>query len=197
MINVYRYVDCTKVEGPGKRFCIWFQGCSHRCEGCYARDTWSFDENQLMRVSDVMELIDYAPGIEGVTILGGEPFDQPEALEELVKEIKLRNLSIIVFTGYTLEEIETSDNICWRNVLNNIDVLIDGLYEAANRSFDIPLIGSSNQRYYFFTDRYSMADFEDNKIEIRIGKDGILKFNGMGDFPMLLKKMGRNVDGIQ
>lgn len=144
-----------------------------------------------MKISDVMELIDQSPGIEGVTILGGEPFDQPEALEQLVKEIKLRNLSIILFTGYILEEIETSDNPCWNSVLEYIDVLIDGLYEVENRSFDTPLIGSSNQRYYFLTDRYSMDDFKENKIEIRIGKDGTLSFNGMGDFPMLLKKMGR------
>ena len=63
MINIHRIVPLTEVEGPGKRFCIWFQGCSHHCDGCYAKDTWSFEENILMRVPDILTQIDNTPNI--------------------------------------------------------------------------------------------------------------------------------------
>lgn len=185
MINVNRIIPETRSEGPGVRLCIWFQGCSHHCEACYAEDTWSFSENRLLSINEIFGMVEHSKAdLEGVTVLGGEPFDQGRELLLFLQEAKRRKLSAVVFTGYTIDELKKKDKIN-NEILTLIDVLIDGPYLKELRCFDVPLVGSSNQRIHFLTNRYSMSDFSGNKIELRVSKKGTISINGMGDFPKL------------
>lgn len=184
MIDVYKIIPNTTVEGPGIRFCIWVQGCKKHCSGCWAKDTWEFGKGSKYSVEELISLIEKEKQIEGVTFLGGEPFEQPKELAILSKKIKNSGLSIVCFTGYTLEELKSKNNEDINNFLDNIDLLIDGGFEQENYDLSRPWVGSSNQRYLFLTDRYSLDEISryKNKIEVRISEDGKTEINGMGDF---------------
>ena len=178
----------TKVEGPGVRYCIWFQGCSRRCKGCWAKATWSKKGGVEYDVDEILADILKEKGIEGVTFLGGEPFEQSEALEYLAKNVQKAGLSVVCFTGNSYEKIK--DN----NILKYIDILIDGEYKEEEADYSRPWVGSKNQKYYFLTQRYSEDILKKykNKIEINIQKNGLIFINGMGDF----KKFTENLDMI-
>lgn len=184
-IRVHKILKNTKVEGPGTRYCIWFQGCSRRCKGCWAKATWAPDGGEEFDVQEVLEDILKTQGIEGVTFLGGEPFEQPEALKFLASGVKDAGLSVLCFTGGKIEEIKD------REILNYIDLLIDGEYREEEQDFSRPWVGSKNQRYHFLTERYDEKIFTDykNKIEINIQKNGLIFINGMGDFEKFTKNL--------
>ena len=185
-VRVHKILKKTKVEGPGTRYCIWFQGCSRRCKGCWAKATWAPDGGKELEAEDVLKDILATKGIEGVTFLGGEPFEQPQALEYLAREVKEAGLSVVCFTGGKLEDIKN------REILNYIDLLIDGEYKEEEQDFSRPWVGSRNQRYHFLTDRYDekiLTEYK-NKIEINIQKNGLIFINGMGDF----ENFTRNLD---
>lgn len=196
IINVNNIIEKTQSEGPGKRFCIWVQGCLRHCRGCFATDTWDFAPRNLYEVKELVHMIQNQKEIEGVTILGGEPFAQAESLAELVTEIHKLGLTILLFTGYKYCEIKTSDNADWHKIIENIDVLIDGEYIESKKNFGMPLIGSSNQNIYFLTSKYCMDDFKKNTIEIRIRKSGEVHLNGMGDFDYIKKIILRSSHGF-
>ncbi len=192
MLNINRILDKTKVEGPGNRCCIWLQGCLQHCNGCFAQETWSHKENQLISVEELYERIMRNSEIEGITVLGGEPFEQASEISKLLKKIR-SSLSVIVFTGYTLSELIDLQRSEINEALENIDVLIDGAYIEEKRDFSVPMIGSSNQTFHFFTERYKMSDFPENKIEARIQPNGEVQFNGMGDFRKLKRQWERKI----
>ena len=189
-MNIHRMIPQTNVEGPGRRFAIWTQGCSRHCKGCMLPETWSFAPYNQLPVYQILNKIKKNRMLEGVTILGGEPFEQSEELVELLAGVKKTGLSTIVFTGFLLDEIRAMGDV-GRKALKCIDVLIDGEYMESLRSFDIPMIGSRNQRFHFLTNRYCMEDIPPNRIETRIMKDGSVLCNGMGDFQKI-KKLWRH-----
>ena len=135
------------------------------------------------------ELIDLAlrHSVEGITVLGGEPFEQPTGLAQLLSLAWAHQLSTIVFTGFTLENLQCSDNDDIHTALQHTDVLIDGPYVEEMLSSERPLVGSSNQRFLFLTDRYQKPDFKPNKIEVRIHRNGTAIINGMGREEQLRK----------
>ena len=186
-MRIYKTLKKTKVEGPGTRYCIWFQGCSRHCKGCWAKATWSPSGGEEVDAEDVLKDILNTKEIEGVTFLGGEPFEQPEALHFLSKEIKKTGLSVLCFTGNNIENLKTKHP----EILNNIDVLIDGEYVEEQKDFSRPWVGSANQGYHFLTDRYDekiLTEYK-NQVEINIQKNGLVFINGMGDFEKLTKKL--------
>ena len=127
-ININSYIPKTEVEGPGARFCIWVQGCSIRCYGCANSHMWNFDGGKIYEVSQIVEIISgYKNEIEGLTFLGGEPLDQIDAVIEISKKVKDLGLTVLVFTGYDYESIK--DNLKVKELVNHIDVLIDGKYD--------------------------------------------------------------------
>ena len=105
-IRIYHILKNTKTEGPGTRYCIWFQGCRRHCKGCWAVETWDLKGGKEYNVIDILNDIFSTPDIEGVTFLGGEPFEQPEALMFLARNIKQKGLSIVCFTGYKIEYLK-------------------------------------------------------------------------------------------
>lgn len=145
----------TKVLGPGTRSAIWFQGCQRRCEGCMSPDTRSPDGGILVSIDRVVEEVSKLNDIEGITISGGEPFLQADALFQLLNSVKKStNLGVIIYTGFTIEQLHTMNDRKIELILTELaDLIIDGEYidqQNDGRSF----IGSSNQRLTFITERY-------------------------------------------
>jgi len=185
--KIHKILKHTKVEGPGTRYCIWFQGCSRHCSGCWAKATWDLNSGKEIDTEKLLDDIKQTKDIEGVTFLGGEPFEQPEIIEYLAKEIKQTGLSLICFTGNKLENIKDK----YKKILENIDILIDGSYEKEKQDFSRPWVGSSNQKYHFLTDRYNekiLSEYK-NKIEVNISKNGMIFINGMGDFEKVVNSL--------
>ena len=198
MVNVFKLLKNTQVEGPGKRFCIWVQGCKKHCPDCWAKDTWEFGVGSEYSVDDLFNQIKEVQDIEGVTFLGGEPFEQAEELAKLSIKIKALGHSVLCFTGYTIEELQAKNDDAVNLFLSNIDLLIDGGFEQDKYDLSRPWVGSSNQRYIFLTDFYSQEILSQykNKIEARIDEDGKLEINGMGDFEQIRRsfclQLGKN-----
>lgn len=144
-----------------------------------------------MSVNELFFLIKEQKGIEGVTFLGGEPFEQAKPLAELARKVHNLGLSVLTFTGNTFEELKKSENEDIQALLKYTDLLIDGGFEKENFDLSRPWVGSKNQRYIFLTDRYSAEEIKNykNKIEVRIEKNGFVFVNGMGDFDAIKRDL--------
>ncbi len=158
-LRISRALPFTRVNGPGKRFSLWVQGCrgvpqlsgvTKHCEGCWNKHTWSRKAGSVVSVDDVFALVEEAVhkyGVEGITFSGGEPFQQAEGLAELARRCKEQGLNVVVFTGYTHEYLCSEHTPLGADeLLRHVDLLIDGPYTARLRVEDAPLRGSSNQR---------------------------------------------------
>lgn len=190
-IRLNRVIRKTSVEGFGTRYCIWMQGCSIRCKGCLNQHMWNPLGGFLINVHDLVDDILQTKGIEGITILGGEPFDQIASLLLLLSGVSGKGLSVIVFSGHTIQEIQNNQDVLFRKCLEYVDVLIDGPFVEERKEFSRPWIGSDNQNYYFLSNRYSKEDLYSseysNKYEVRIDMHGRIQVNGMGRLDLLEK----------
>jgi anaerobic ribonucleoside-triphosphate reductase activating protein len=175
-------------EGPGIRYVIWVQGCSLKCKGCFNPHFWSQHGGSIKDVDSLLRDVIAArikfPEIEGVTFLGGEPFEQAESLAELSRELKKLDFSIMVFSGYTLAELkdpQSSEYGSRMNLLSSIDLLVDGRYQQDNVDTERPWAGSKNQEFHFLTERYSeetLFNSVKDGLEITVLKSGEVKING-------------------
>jgi len=189
-INIHSLIKNSRVNGPGERFVIWTQGCRKGCKNCYNPETWSHYRNNLIDIDLLVEEIKNSSAT-GVTISGGDPFEQPEELFYLLTKIKQLDLSngVIVFSGYTLEEIRVREEL--NKSLDYIDVLIDGLYIDEKR-ISSGLAGSSNQEFHFLTDKISRDNILiDQEVEIHLLGD-LIQLTG---FP-LIDKNNMKLKGI-
>ena len=154
MLSVYNYVASTQVLGPYKRFALWTQGCDFACQHCMTPDAQSHNDGMNVQINTFVKVILEQEEIEGITITGGEPFLQSRALTRLLIQLKTkRDLGVIIYTGFTLEQLRTKKSADINALLAHVDILIDGLYvDALNDG--ISLRGSSNQQVHQFTDRY-------------------------------------------
>lgn len=178
-LNVARALNRSAANGPGERFVVWVQGCPLACPGCWNPDTWSFERRVLRDVDELAAEILSVDGIEGVTFTGGEPFVQARALARLGRTVRNGGLSVFVFTGYDLNELSSN---AARELLATSDVLVTGRYVMAERAFDVPWRGSSNQKVHFLTDRYSPTSMRDSPVlEIRINDQGTMSLTGFPD----------------
>lgn len=136
------------VDGPGLRFTVFCQGCPHGCEGCHNPATHDFGGGYDCEISKIIAAVDENPLLDGVTFSGGEPMCQPEAFAALAEELKKRKLNIMVYTGYTYEELlklaETKPAV--GKLLELTDYLVDGRFILAERDLTLPFRGSTNQR---------------------------------------------------
>lgn len=189
-MRVHKIIEKTYAEGPGCRFCIWVQGCSHHCEGCFAVDTWDYNAGYEFSVTDILQRIEAVKkDICGITLLGGEPFDKADELSFVAEKVKSWHKTVIAFTGYTYEFLSESDNASWGRLLSCTDLLIDGKFEKDKIDYSKPLIGSSNQRFVFLTKAFTEDEIMayENRFEIRVLGNGKITFNGMGDIDKLQK----------
>ena len=188
-IRVHRILEQTKMAGPGLRFCLWVQGCSRKCKGCAAKETWSFDGGTAINIDQIFILIKNTLHIEGVTFLGGEPFEQAESLAELAYKIKSIGLSVVTFSGYIYDDLISLKDNNIKRLLSYTDLLIDGAFVEEKFDLSRPWVGSSNQKYNFLTNRYTQNDLCNihNQLEIRISPNGKATINGMGNFEQVKK----------
>lgn len=187
-MRINRILDITKAEGPHDRLCIWVQGCSRRCEGCFATETWDKNGGTEMSPGEIYRRIDKVRDrIEGITLLGGEPFEQAEEVSHIAEYARSLGLGVITFTGGTYEVLKESEEKGVQALLESTDLLIDGEFELDKREFTRPLVGSSGQRFIFLTDRYSEAQMMSyrNRFEVRVRPSGEILVNGMGDIDKL------------
>lgn len=137
------------VDGPGFRFTIFCQGCPHDCPGCHNPDTHDFEGGYDCRFDTLVDAIDKDKLLDGVTFSGGEPFCQTAAVLKLAREIKKRNgLTIVIFTGYTYEELfdMARGDADVTELLSLTDLLIDGRFVQEERDLTLKFRGSRNQR---------------------------------------------------
>ena len=184
-LNMAAWRDCTEAEGPGRRAALWVQGCDKRCPGCCNPDFLPLMERELIPVPAMLAKLLQAQqrhALEGLTLLGGEPMLQAQGLAELARGAQAAGLSVMVFTGYTLEELVTCSPLGYRNLLDVTDVLVDGPYERSQPDETRRWIGSRNQRLHYLSARYDAAIERlpegGRELEIRIGLDGALRVNG-------------------
>jgi len=167
-LRLAHVVERTRSEGPGLRTAIWAQGCTILCPGCCNPELFTARGGRDVPIDEVVASCD---GVEGLTVVGGEPFDQPAGLAALMAALPAE-LSRIVFTGYRLEELEARRCAHIDAILAELDVLVDGRFDASRPDDQRRFVGSTNQRVRFLTDRHGPDDFRGSAtMELRY-KDG-------------------------
>ena len=147
-IRLFGTVEDSIVDGPGLRYAVFVQGCSHRCPGCHNPESHDPAGGELRAIDELVDEIAANGLITGVTLTGGDPFDQVEASAELAHRIKAAGLNLWTYTGYTYEELvaRAESDPATRQLLEATDVLVDGPFIEAQKSLLLPWRGSANQR---------------------------------------------------
>lgn len=185
LLNVAEWIECTEVEGPGRRFALWVQGCILQCPGCCNPHMFDFSPRKLVEADDVAGWIEQArsrSGIEGVTFLGGEPVLQARGLARVAQLIRPLGLSVMLFTGYRLEELPDMGLPGVEELLGLSDLVVDGPFVASRPEPVRNWVGSTNQRFHFLTARYRPGIEYDPRFsrgfEVRIDSSSDLNING-------------------
>jgi anaerobic ribonucleoside-triphosphate reductase activating protein len=183
-VRIHAIEPRSRANGPGARFVVWLQGCTLGCPGCFNPTTHDAAGGRETSVDDIAAQLARTTDIEGLSLSGGEPLQQPEAALALLDAARALGLSTLAFSGYTVDEIRALPH--GAAVLERLDVLIDGRYVAGER-LATGLRGSANQRIQLLTSRYALADIEATPVaEIRIGRDGEVVLTGVN--PLKLKR---------
>jgi len=175
-IRLHAIRDGVSKLGPGIRFVVWTQGCPRQCPGCMTPESQPLDLGYEMEVESLAKKIILSER-NGLTISGGEPFLQAEALTELIRQLKKKcDIGVIIYTGYTIEELRSSRDENYNNLIGECDLIIDGIYiESLNDGKNGR--GSSNQRAIAITDRYvdyvSKFGTKDTEIEFFFSESSI------------------------
>jgi len=182
-VNVAHLVECCHVLGPGERSVIWVQGCHLRCPGCHNPQYLPFVDAAWTTIEELERRILATTGIEGVTFVGGEPFAQARALGVLAQRIRRAGLSVMVYSGYTVEQLVSGvePDAMW--LLYSTDLLMDGPY-CQELPTQKRWRGSDNQRLIALSTRYANEVEVWNRpvgqdFEVRVRADGTLEVLGI------------------
>jgi anaerobic ribonucleoside-triphosphate reductase activating protein len=145
MLDLSGIVSDSIVDGPGIRVTVFCQGCPHHCPGCHNPETWEFGCGTPMEEETILEIVRSNPLCRGVTFSGGEPFAQAEGYAKLAKLLKAHRYEVASYSGYTFEQL-LRGTPAQKELLANIDVLIDGPFLMEERSLELSFRGSRNQR---------------------------------------------------
>ena len=172
-LSIAQVVPCTEAEGPGRRFAVWIQGCPLRCPGCCNPEFLPFSGGEKKTVTEMTEWMQRTrdeASIEGITLLGGEPFAHAAGAAALVHAARDIGLSVMTFSGYTIEQLREMPDPAVAELLSLTDILVDGPYLRDEPDTERRWIGSRNQRIHFLTDRYSFDEQwrKKNTLEIRV-----------------------------
>ncbi|WP_282693617.1 4Fe-4S single cluster domain-containing protein [Streptomyces sp. CC208A] len=176
--RVHSTLARSAANGPGLRFVVWSQGCSLACAGCFNPETHDPRAAPARRVEDLVDEAAGTDGVEGVTLTGGEPLEQPGAVAAFCRAIRRRTrLGIIVLTGFTRAEVESHP--LRTAAVADVDLLVAGRYNARLR-LGAGLRGSANKEYWARTGRYTPEDLLGvPEAELVIGADGSITLTGM------------------
>src|SRR3990172_10109606 len=153
-IRIHDIIDKSQALGPGNRLIISVQGCSIKCPHCIVPETHSKNGGTEWTTDELLNRIFHAENINGITIIGGEPMEQANALTELCKAIKKHsNLSIFTYTGYTIKELIKDKNVWQLQLLALSDMVCDGPYCYELTDTKLLWRGSKNQKLYVFSER--------------------------------------------
>ena len=166
-ISLFGTVPDSIVDGPGLRYAVFVQGCSHGCPGCHNPDSQPAEGGTVTAISDLLADIEANGLVHDVTLSGGEPFEQPEACAVLARALKERGYGVWSFTGYLYEDLlrraqaaraerarreaaglagGIAADLAVGDLLDAIDVLVDGPFVESRKSLELKWCGSSNQR---------------------------------------------------
>ena len=161
------------VDGPGLRYVIFTQGCPHHCLGCHNPQTHDFEAGQDADVENILEEIFVNPILSGVTLSGGEPFCQAEALVSIAEAVKEKGKHLMIYTGYLLEQLQKMSDSAVQRLLELADIIVDGPFVLAQRNLTLSYRGSENQRVI-------------DMVKTRIAGEVVLYRSEYDDFDMIL-----------
>jgi anaerobic ribonucleoside-triphosphate reductase activating protein len=178
-LRLHAFLPRSRANGPGWRAVIWTQGCSIRCPGCFNPETHSFEGGELVCVDDLFRRISALAGsIEGITLSGGEPLDQPAPLLALLRRVRRETtLSVVLFTGYTWAALNAIPHV--PDLLACVDVLLAGPYQPQSSNAGNDSAGDWKS-VHFLTTRYNAADMHAGPdAEAVIMPDGSVVLSGL------------------
>lgn len=159
-IRLFGTADDSIVDGPGLRFTVFVQGCTHRCPGCHNAESQDPEGGYLVAIDELEQQILGNQLIRNVTLSGGEPFEQIEACLELARRLKAQGYNLWVYSGYRFEDLVRGvPSPKALKLLHLCDVLVDGVFMQALHAYDLKWRGSSNQRVIDL-----IQTFEQNKV---------------------------------
>ncbi|MGI6174073.1 MAG: anaerobic ribonucleoside-triphosphate reductase activating protein [Christensenellales bacterium] len=144
LIRIAGTVNDSIVDGAGFRYAVFTQGCAHHCPGCHNPETQPFDGGKVVDTDDLIREFSENPLLDGITLSGGEPFEQPEPCAVLCDAAHEIGLSVWAYSGYTFEQLMEDDKK--KKLLEKTDILIDGPFILAERTLEARFRGSRNQR---------------------------------------------------
>lgn len=145
-IRIAALVNDSIVDGPGLRYAVYTQGCTHHCKGCHNPQTHDPKGGRETDTGIIWREIEENPLLSGITFSGGDPLLQPLPLAELAEKAHEKGLSVWCYTGWTWESLMRKSDPDMMTLLKNVDVLVDGPFLLDQRTLDLPFRGSKNQR---------------------------------------------------
>ena len=142
-IRLAGIMDDSLVDGPGVRITVFVQGCHKHCPGCQNPQTWDYSGGYERTVEELIAYAEETAIEKKITVSGGEPFDQPQAVGALLATLHGRGWHTMVYTGYTLETLPEEGR---KLILPYADILVDGPFIEEQKSLDLLWRGSANQR---------------------------------------------------
>ncbi len=182
LLRVAKTVPCTTAEGPHARLALWVAGCSLHCPGCCNPDLFDRDGGDLWHRDDLERALASArldPAVEGITVLGGEPLEQPQGLTALLRAATTRGLGVVLFTGFTLAEARERPG--FEAIWPHVDTLVDGRFDPTQPERIRRYVGSRNQTLVHRTSRYADPRLwtGPTRIEVRIDARGRVEAHGL------------------
>ena len=178
-LRLHYFLPSSRSNGPGNRAVIWVQGCSLDCPGCFNPEAHSLRKGKLVKTDQLFKKIqEQGDAIEGITISGGEPLQQMRPLLNLLGRVcKETNLSVLLFTGYSREEVGRMKESA--ELLRCVDILIAGRYDRTKK-IGRNLLGSVNQTIHFLSGRYTKKDLKKTpSSEVIITREGKVIMTGI------------------
>jgi anaerobic ribonucleoside-triphosphate reductase activating protein len=200
VVSLARFLTSTRAEGPGVRTAVWVQGCAIRCPGCFNPHMWGFRGGERVAPDDLVARV-LAADTEGLTLLGGEPFDQAAALATVASRVRRAGRSVMTFTGYTRAQLRQAVDTGRDDVaalLDQTDLLVAGPFLRDRIDTDRPWVGSTNQEFVLLSDRFPHLLDEmgrtPDRVEVSVDTSGRIAVNGWAEpeaLDELLASLGR------
>jgi anaerobic ribonucleoside-triphosphate reductase activating protein len=146
LIRIAGITEDSIVDGPGLRLTVFVQGCKHGCKGCHNPQTHDPDGGKGINTNRIIDMMYKNPILHGVTLSGGEPFNQAMACYDIAQAAKQMGLNVWCYTGWTWEALQQEADPAKLALLRTVDVLVDGPFVESQRSLELTFCGSRNQR---------------------------------------------------